>query len=183
MLDYEKGRLEGVRLIKPRVFADDRGHFKETYHIEKYADIGLTEPFVQDNVSWSRQHVLRGLHFQRAYPQGKLVHVLVGVVFDVAVDVRPDSPTYAQWEGHILSATNHYQLYIPPGFAHGFVVLGSEAAVHYKCTDLYRPDDEGGIIWNDPDLAIDWPVDKPELSPKDAALPLLKDLRLDGNEQ
>ncbi len=171
MLDVEQCKLAGVYLIRPRIFQDERGHFKETYHRDKYREIGIEGPFVQDNVSWSKRHVLRGLHYQRHYPQGKLVQVLVGRVFDVVVDLRPESPTCGQWTGHELSADNHHQLYLPPGLAHGFVVLSAEAAFHYKCTDLYRPDDEAGIVWNDPDLAIAWPVSAPILSPKDARLP------------
>ncbi len=180
MLDFERGKLAEVYLIKPQLFQDERGHFKETYHRDNYREIGVEGPFVQDNVSWSKRHVLRGLHYQRCFPQGKLVQVLVGRVFDVAVDLRPESPTYGQWEGCELSAENHHQLYLPPGLAHGFVVLSEAAAFHYKCTDIYRPDDEAGIVWNDPALAIAWPVSAPVLSPKDANLPRWADANCSG---
>jgi dTDP-4-dehydrorhamnose 3,5-epimerase len=170
-LETENGALAGVKLIKPRVFPDDRGFFTETYHVEKYRTAGIDLPFVQDNASYSSQNVLRGLHFQKQFPQGKLVYVMAGEIYDVAADIRPDSPTFGQWEGHRLSAENHHQLYVPPGCAHGFLVLSETALVMYKCTDIYRPSDDSGLIWNDPFFAIDWPVSDPILSPKDAVLP------------
>lgn len=174
MLRVEEGRLDGVLLIKPPVFEDARGYFTETYHADKYREAGLDRLFVQDNYSFSRRHVLRGLHYQRAYPQGKLVYVAQGEIWDVAVDIRRGSATFGQWEAHALSAENHHQLYIPEGYAHGFVVLSETAAVLYKCTDVYRPDDDHGLLWSDPDLGIEWPVREPVLSAKDAALPLVR---------
>lgn len=177
-LHVVKGRIPGVLRVEPRAFPDARGYFTESYHAAKYRDAGLDVTFVQDNYSFSHRHVLRGMHFQRTYPQGKLVYVVSGEIFDVAVDLRRDSPTRGQWEGHVLSETNHHQLYVPPGFAHGFLVLSETAIVHYKCTDLYRPEDDAGIRWNDPDIGIEWPVASPMLSDKDAVLPCLKDLPL-----
>ena len=173
------GKLEGVCLIQPRVFPDSRGFFTETYHARKYVEAGIDRAFVQDNYSFSSRHVLRGLHFQRKFPQGKLVYAVQGEIFDVAVDVRRDSPTYGQWEGHVLSSDNHHQLYIPEGFAHGFLVLSESAMVMYKCTELYVPSDDAGIIWNDPDVGIEWPVQNAILSDKDAALPRLSALTPD----
>lgn len=168
--------LPGVLLIEPRVFGDARGFFKETYHTRRYADHGVPGTglsFVQDNYSRSARGVLRGLHFQRRHPQGKLVQVVRGVVFDVVVDIRPSSTTCGQWYGIELSADNHRQLWVPPGMAHGFCVLSDLADFQYKCTDFYRPDDEGGIAWNDPAIAIDWPIAEPILSDKDARWPVL----------
>lgn len=179
-LDTVKGKLPGVLLIQPRAFPDARGYFTETYHIDKYREAGLTHDFVQDNFSFSKQHVLRGLHFQRKYPQGKLVYVLQGEIFDVAVDIRRGSPTFGQWEGYILSDENRHQLYVPEGFAHGFVVLSETAAVLYKCTDVYHPDDDSGLLWSDPALGIIWPIQVPVLSEKDAALPGLNELTDDA---
>lgn len=173
------GKLSGVVLVQPKVFPDERGFFTETYHVEKYREIGIPRLFVQDNYSFSKRHVLRGLHYQRNHPQGKLVYVASGEIYDVAVDIRRDSPTFGQWEGHVLSGENHHQLFVPEGFAHGFLVLSDHAAVMYKCTELYKPADDTGICWNDPDLAIHWPVDAPSLSPKDAVLPRLRDLSRD----
>ncbi len=170
---FNQGRLPGVVLVKPRVFGDPRGFFTETYHARRYAEGGIGEAFVQDNFSFSRQYVLRGLHYQLRHPQGKLVYAIQGQIFDVAVDIRRGSTTFGQWEGHVLTGENHFQLYIPPGFAHGFVVLSETATVMYKCTDLYTPNDEFGIRWDDPVLNIDWPVTDPLLSEKDAILPTL----------
>ncbi len=172
-LEAIPGKLDGVLLVKPKIFADSRGSFTETFHAVKYRDLGIEKEFVQDNVSVSKQHVLRGLHFQRRYPQGKLVFCVVGEIYDVAVDIRPDSATFGQWEAHRLSAENYHQLFIPAGFAHGFLVLSETATVTYKCTDIYRPDDDAGIRWDDPALAIEWPVTTPILSDKDQQLPLL----------
>lgn len=156
---FNKTGIEGVYVIEPQVFGDNRGYFMETYHKEVFAKNGLDVDFVQDNQSSSRRGVLRGLHFQYTQPQGKLVRVISGEVFDVAVDMRKDSPTYGKWEGVILSAENKKQFYIPEGFAHGFVVLSEGAEFTYKCTDFYKPDDEGGIQWNDPEIGIEWPID------------------------
>lgn len=166
-------RLPGVMIIEPDVFSDERGFFMETYHQARYDELGIKVRFVQDNLSYSRRGVLRGLHYQYPHSQGKLVYVVKGEVFDVAVDIRMGSPTFGQWVGVILSDQNRRQLYIPEGFAHGFVVLSDEALFAYKCTDFYHPEAEGGIVWNDPDLGIDWPEKKPLLSPKDAAYPRL----------
>jgi dTDP-4-dehydrorhamnose 3,5-epimerase len=170
------GRLPGVQLIQPRAFADPRGFFTETHHAAKYAEAGLNRTFVQDNFSFSTRHVLRGLHSQRRQPQGKLVFVVQGEIFDVAVDIRVGSPTFGQWEGHLLSGNNHHQLFVPEGFAHGFVVLSDTASVMYKCTALYDGTDEQGVRWNDPDIAIDWPVASPVLSDKDRILPALAEI-------
>jgi dTDP-4-dehydrorhamnose 3,5-epimerase len=165
--------LPGVLVVEPRVFGDDRGFFLERYHAERYAEAGVGARFVQDNHSRSRRGTLRGLHFQRSYPQGKLVEVARGHVWDVVLDLRAGSPTFGRWEGHDLSDETHRQLWVPPGFAHGFCVLSETADVLYKCTDVYRPDDEGGVAWDDPALGIDWPVERPTLSDKDRALPRL----------
>lgn len=171
-------KIPEVKIIEPKVFGDDRGFFLETFQAERYASVigdGLT--FVQDNHSRSCKGVLRGLHFQKTKPQGKLVRVVTGEVFDVAVDIRKDSPTFGQWEGVLLTGDNKKQFWVPPGFAHGFVVLSETADFEYKCTDYYDPSDEGAICWNDPDLAIDWPIDfEPSLSAKDLEAGLLKDL-------
>jgi len=175
-LQASEGKLPGLRLIQPRAFPDQRGFFTETYHVHKYPEAGVDQPFLQDNFSFSRRHVLRGMHFQSKYPQGKLVFVVQGEIFDVAVDIRRGSPTFGQWESFILSSENHHQLYVPAGFAHGFAVLSDTAAVMYKCTDVYRPDDDCGICWNDPDLGIAWPISTPVLSDKDACLPPLREL-------
>jgi len=169
--------IPDVLLIEPKVFGDARGFFLETYNKERYEVAGFPDvSFVQDNHSRSQQGVLRGLHFQIKHPQGKLVQVVTGAVFDVAVDVRLDSPTFGQWVGYELSGENHRQLWIPPGMAHGFCVLSETADFMYKCTDVYRPDDEGGVLWNDSDLNIDWGLDAPLVSAKDQVLPLLKNL-------
>ncbi len=167
--------LPEVKLIAPRVFGDHRGFFLETFHAARYADIGIRAPFVQDNWSRSTRGTLRGLHFQEPHGQGKLVQVMSGAVFDVAVDVRRGSPTFGRWVGYELNEENKHQLWIPAGFAHGFVVLSATCDFVYKCTDLYRPDAERAVAWNDPALNIDWHVDAPLLSPKDAAAPRLAD--------
>jgi dTDP-4-dehydrorhamnose 3,5-epimerase len=170
-------RLPGVVIIEPDVHRDDRGYFVETFHANRYLEeAGIRSDFVQDNLSYSEHGVLRGLHAQRAYPQGKLVRVSRGTVFDVAVDIDPGSPTFKQWVGVKLSGENQRQLWIPPGFAHGFQVLSETADSQYKCTEYYDPDDEIGVIWNDPDLAIDWPIDDPIVSAKDRSLPTLSAL-------
>lgn len=160
-------QLPGVFIIEPKVFVDDRGFFMEIWRQEEYRAIGITGPFVQDNLSFSRRGVLRGLHYQHPNGQGKLVSVVQGEVFDVAVDIRKDSPTFGRWVGVILSGDNHRQLWIPSGFAHGFCTLSESAYFVYKCTDVYTAQAEGGIIWNDPDVAIEWPLSDVKLSPKD----------------
>ena len=168
--------IPGLLVVEPRAFGDARGFFLERYHAERYAEAGIEAAFVQDNHSRSEGGVLRGLHFQRRHPQGKLVEVARGAIWDVAVDLRPGSATFGQWEGLHLSDQDHLQLWVPPGFAHGFCVLSDTADVLYKCTEVYRPDDEGGIVWDDPDLAIDWPITDPVLSDKDRVLPRLNTL-------
>ncbi len=179
---FIKTSIEGVYIIEPTVFGDERGYFMETYHAGEFKEAGLDFNFVQDNQSKSKKGVLRGLHFQYTRPQGKLVRVIKGEVFDVAVDLRNDSPTYGKWEGVVLSEENKKQFYIPEGFAHGFLVLSDEAEFTYKCTDFYDQGDEGGIIWNDPDINIDWPVndiDEINLSEKDKGLKTFKETRTD----
>jgi dTDP-4-dehydrorhamnose 3,5-epimerase len=159
--------LPGVLIIEPQVFGDDRGFFMETWNKERYAEAGIPTEFVQDNLSFSRKGVLRGLHFQDPNPQGKLVSVLQGEVFDVAVDIRRDSPTFGKWVGVNLSSDNRRQLYLPEGFAHGFCVTSEFALFSYKCTDSYSPKKEWILMWNDPDLGIDWPVTELQVSSKD----------------
>ncbi len=168
--------LEGVILVEPAVYGDDRGFFLETYHEKRYVAGGIAEHFVQDNHSKSRRGTLRGLHGQLQNPQGKLVRATEGEIFDVAVDVRRGSPTFGTWVGAALSAENFRQLYVPPGFVHGFCVLSESAQVEYKVTDFYDQEDEYGIIWNDPDIGIDWPIDQPLLSDRDRAAPSLREL-------
>jgi dTDP-4-dehydrorhamnose 3,5-epimerase len=170
-------KLPGVLLIQPKVFGDHRGFFKETFQSERYAEVGIDLPFVQDNHSRSQKGVLRGLHLQKTRPQGKLVSCSRGAVYDVAVDVDPASETFGQYFGVELTEDNHLQLWIPPGYAHGFCVLSEVADFQYKCTDLYFPDDEDGLIWNDSEVAIDWPIKTPQLSEKDLLLPTLKDIQ------
>ena len=152
-----KCHIEGLYIIEPAIHPDSRGYFMETYNLNDMRENGIDAVFVQDNQSMSVKGVLRGLHFQRNYPQGKLVRVISGEVFDVAVDIRSGSSTYGEWFGVILSAENRKQFYISPGFAHGFLVLSDRAEFVYKCTDFYHPGDEGGIAWNDPDIGIKWP--------------------------
>lgn len=152
--------IEGLYIIEPSVFGDERGYFMETYNQNDFKEAGLDMVFVQDNQSMSVKGVLRGLHYQKQYPQGKLVRVVRGRVFDVAVDLRSGSKTYGKWFGVELSAENKKQFYIPEGFAHGFLVLSDEAEFCYKCTDFYRPGDEGGMAWNDPEIGIDWPIEE-----------------------
>jgi len=170
--------IKGLYVIEPTVFKDERGYFVETYNQKDFEEAGLDMSFVQDNQSMSVKGVLRGLHFQKQYPQGKLVRVIRGSVFDVAVDLRADSKTYGTWFGVELSAENKKQFYIPEGFAHGFLVLSEEAEFAYKCTDFYRPKDEGGLLWSDPDIGIEWPVEegmKLIISDKDTKWGGLKD--------
>ena len=176
MMKISETALPGVLLIDVRVFADARGSFMETWQSERYAEGGIPRHFLQDNVSFSHHGVLRGLHFQHPQGQGKLVYVLQGEIFDVAVDIRVGSPTFGQWVGITLSENNHQQLYVPDGFAHGFCVVSQSAMVAYKCTDIYRPQTEGGVLWNDPELNIQWPISQPNLSLKDASYPLLRDI-------
>lgn len=166
-------RLPGVLRIEPRVFPDPRGFFMETWQAHRYQQEGLPGRFVQDNYSYSTRGVLRGLHYQLKHPQGKLVYVLQGEVFDVAVDIRQDSPAFGCWTSAVLSGENHNQLYIPAGFAHGFCVLSETAHFLYKCTDFYEPGDEYGLRWDDPALGIDWPIAAPLLSEKDRQYPTL----------
>lgn len=157
-ITVETCHIEGLKVITPQVFGDSRGYFMETYNYNDYKAAGIPEVFVQDNQSASKKGVLRGLHFQKNFPQDKLVRVVSGEVFDVAVDVRKDSATFGQWYGVILSAENKKQFFIPKGFAHGFVVLSDYAEFAYKCTDFYHPDDEGGLLWNDPEIGVEWPI-------------------------
>ncbi|MFH0911541.1 MAG: dTDP-4-dehydrorhamnose 3,5-epimerase [Planctomycetota bacterium] len=175
-MQVTKTALEGVLLLKPEVFADDRGAFCETFHRARYAALGVDSAFVQDNLSRSRQGVLRGLHYQLRHPQAKLITVVAGEIFDVAVDIRRGSPTFGRWTGAALSDADHSQIFIPPGFAHGFAVLSEEARVWYRCSDAYYAADDRGILWSDPRLGIEWPVEAPILSDKDRALPPLSEI-------
>ena len=179
-ISVETCHIEGLKIITPTVFGDKRGYFMETYNYNDFKEAGIDYNFVQDNQSASKKGVLRGLHFQINYPQDKLVRVVRGEVFDVAVDMREGSPTYGQWYGVRLSEDNKKQFFIPKNFAHGFVVLSDYAEFAYKCTDFYHPNDEGGIIWNDPDIGIEWPVDSDMeliISDKDTKWTTLKELK------
>jgi len=169
-----ESRLKGVLLIKPRVFEDSRGFFLETYNRDRYRDNGIEAEFVQDNYARSTRGILRGMHYQIKHSQAKLVWVPEGEVFDVAVDLRKDSPTFGQWEGYTLSSKNKHQLFVPTGFAHGYCVISETADFMYKCTDFYYPEDEGGLIWNDPKVGIEWPIEDPVLSEKDQNNPTLE---------
>lgn len=171
--------LPGVLIIEPKVFPDARGFFVETYQKERYQAMGIAPEFVQDNVSFSAKNVLRGVHSQSPHPQGKLVQVLQGIVWDVAVDIRRNSPHFGRWTAVTLTSETKNQFYIPAGFAHGFCVLSETALFAYKCTDIYFPGNEVGFRWDDPEVGIQWPVEKPLLSPKDIALPLLRDVVID----
>lgn len=166
-LKVEKTRLEGLLIVTPESFSDERGYLAETYHLERYREAGINCDFIQDNQSFSKRNVLRGLHTQIKKPQAKLARALVGEIFDVAVDARPGSPTFGQWDGVVLSDKNLKQLFIPKGFLHGFYVMSERALVHYKCSDLYDPTESFGVKWDDPDLAVEWPVKAPILSAKD----------------
>jgi dTDP-4-dehydrorhamnose 3,5-epimerase len=183
VMEVIKTSIDGVVIIEPKVFGDERGFFLETFQSDRYKEqAGIDLPFVQDNHSRSAKGVLRGLHFQKTKPQGKLVRVVRGAVFDVAVDIRKDSPTYGQWEGVLLSEENKKQFWVPPGLAHGFLVLSDVADFEYKCTDYYDPSDEGSLIWNDPSVGIEWPLDlldgvEIQLSGKDSTAGTLKELR------
>ena len=178
MFKFNKTSIEGVVVIEPQVFGDNRGYFMETYKEPDFKAAGLDYTFVQDNQSKSKKGVLRGLHFQINHPQAKLVRVIKGAVFDVAVDLRPNSPTYGKWEGVLLTEENKKMFMIPRGFAHGFLVVSDEAEFVYKCDDVYHPNDEGGIMYNDPDIGIKWPEIDCEilLSEKDKTHPRLKEL-------
>ncbi|MBX2807335.1 MAG: dTDP-4-dehydrorhamnose 3,5-epimerase [Cellvibrionaceae bacterium] len=173
--------LPGVVVIEPKVFGDERGFFLESFQKQRYAELaGINLDFVQDNHSRSRYGVLRGLHFQKTKPQGKLVRVVSGEVYDVAVDINPDSASYGQYAAVHLTGENKRQFWVPPGYAHGFVVLSDVADFEYKCTDYYDPTDEGSLIWNDPDVGIAWPIESPQLSGKDSVAPSLKKLNEGG---
>ncbi len=168
-------KLPGVLIVEPRVFGDERGFFMESFNGTRYEEAGLPGGFVQDNISRSARGVLRGLHFQNPRPQGKLVSVLAGEVFDVAVDIRVGSPTFGEWAGVSLSAENKRQFYVPPDFAHGFVVTSEAALFFYKCTEYYSPESEGTVLWDDPDIGVEWPMEAPTLSEKDKVAPLLSE--------
>ncbi len=178
--NFIKTSIDGVIIVEPTAFGDSRGYFMETYQKEEFIKGGITVDFVQDNQSMSTKGVLRGLHFQKQFSQSKLVRCIRGAVFDVAVDLRPDSKTYGKWEGVVLSAENKKQFFIPKNFAHGFLVLSDEAEFVYKVDDFYHPNDEGGLMWNDPDIAIEWPIEKGmeiKLSDKDKLHPPFKNLK------
>lgn len=169
--------LEGLRLIEPECFVDHRGDFEEVYQYHRYSEAGIASRFIQDNQVYSRQGVLRGLHYQKRFPQDKLIWAVSGQVYDVAVDLRPSSSTYGRWFGCMLSGENRRQLFIPGGFAHGYLVLSAKACILYKCSEDYHPEDEAGICWNDPELGIDWPIQKGQeiiLSEKDRSWPGFK---------
>jgi len=170
--------IPGLVITEPRVHGDERGYFFETWNAERYSAIGLPDRFVQSNVSRSAAGVIRGLHYQYPQPQGKLVTVLQGRVFDVAVDIRSDSPTFRQWAGVELSSSNHRQMYVPEGFAHGFCVLGDEALMNYMVTAPFRAEFDKAVAWDDPEIGIDWPLQPQSLSTKDSTAPLLKDIEL-----
>jgi dTDP-4-dehydrorhamnose 3,5-epimerase len=172
-----KTKLPGVVVIEPEVLLDKRGFFKETFRTDRYNDVGITLPFIQENYSRSQKGVLRGLHLQKSKPQGKLISCSLGCIYDVAVDINPKSKTFGNYVGVELSEQNHLQFWIPPGYAHGFCVLSKYADLNYKCTNFYFPEDEGGLIWNDPEVAIDWPIKSPLLSKKDKLLPSLNEIK------
>lgn len=180
MLKITKTPLDGVILIEPDVHGDNRGFFKESFQEKRYKDIGIDHSFVQDNISRSKKGVLRGLHFQKNNPQGKLVSCINGSVYDVAVDINVNSRSFGEYFGVLLTSSNHLQLWIPPGYAHGFCVVSDTADFYYKCTDFYNPDDECGLIWNDPKLNIKWPIDNPSVSKKDQNLPSLDSVSMDS---
>ncbi len=176
MFERSETELHGVCILRPQVFSDPRGWFCETYHAAKFAALGIRDQFVQDNHSYSTRHTLRGLHYQVSHPQSKLCRVIRGEVLDVAVDVRRGSPTFGKWVSTVLSAENKQQIYIPVGFAHGFLVLSEEAEFLYKCSDIYDPAGEAGVHWADPDLAIDWGIADPLVSDKDSRYPRLAEI-------
>jgi len=177
-MKFVETSLPGVLIVEPKVFGDDRGFFMEVYHAARFAEGGISAPFVQDNHSRSSRGVLRGLHFQEPNPQGKLVRAVTGAIFDVAVDIRRGSSTFGKWFGIELSGENKKQLWVPAGFAHGFCVTSATADVVYKCTALYEPQNDRGIRWNDPAIGIEWPAIEPLLSAKDAIAPLLAEAPL-----
>ncbi len=179
MFERIETAIPDVAIIKPQVFGDNRGFFLETYHATKFAELGISDTFVQDNHSRSRRGTLRGLHYQLQHAQAKLCRVVRGEVLDIAVDIRHGSPTFGKWTSAVLSAENKHQIYIPRGFAHGFVVLSDEAEFLYKCSDFYDPAGEYGIHWQDPQLAIQWGVSNPTVSSKDGGYPQLRDVPLD----
>ena len=179
--NFIETKIRDLYIIEPKVFGDNRGYFMEYYNKKAFFDAGLTMEFVQDNESKSKKGVLRGLHFQTKHTQGKLVRVTEGAVYDVAVDLRKGSPTYGQWEGILLTSENKKQFYVPEGFAHGFLVISDTAVFNYKCTDFYAPEYDGGVLWNDPEIGIEWPLDGIEevlLSEKDKNQKTLKELDL-----
>ena len=177
--EFERLKLDGLVLVKPRIFTDSRGFFIECYKKREFVQAGIPGDFVQDNHSKSSKGVIRGFHYQRgAFAQGKLVRCISGAMLDVGVDIRRGSPTFGKWEAVELTAENAHMLYLPPGFAHGFLVLSETAELMYKCTVEYTPSEEGGILWNDPAIGVKWPVKNPLLSGRDASLPLLKDAKL-----
>ena len=179
-MNIVKTKLSPVLLLEPKLFKDSRGFFMELYKESAYQAAGISAQFVQDNMSGSLKGAVRGLHYQLNHPQGKLVSIIRGAVFDVVVDIRVGSPSFGEWVGFELSETNHKQVYVPPGFAHGYCALSEEVIFHYKCTDYYHPEDEYGLLWSDPELNIAWPLEGEALiSAKDAACPLLKDVSLD----
>ena len=180
MIEVSKTPLSGVVIVENRVFEDERGFFMETFNQKRFKDVGLPAEFLQDNHSRSTRGVLRGLHYQYPQWQGKLVRVIRGAVFDVAVDIRADSMTFGKWFGIELNDENRLQLYIPPGFAHGFLTLSDEVDLVYKCTSLYKPEDDACIAWNDPDIGIEWPISDPLVSEKDAAAPRLSEISHGG---
>jgi dTDP-4-dehydrorhamnose 3,5-epimerase len=171
--------IDGLLVLEPDVFRDERGFFLETFHEQKYDYLGIKSKFVQDNLSLSSKGILRGLHFQYRHPQAKLVQVILGEVFDVVVDIRQGSPTFGKWFGIMLSQNNLYQMFIPEGFAHGYWVVSETALFAYKCSDFYSPADEGGLLWSDPDIGIQWPASEPVLSQKDSRLPRLSEFPKD----
>lgn len=175
--------IDGLLILEPRVYEDNRGYFMETYQQDRYDASGVDRLFVQDNISFSVRGTLRGLHFQIQRPQAKLIQVITGEIFDVAVDLRPGSATFGEWIGITLSDANHRQLFIPEGFAHGFCVMSETVHFLYKCSDVYMPQDEGGVLWSDPDIGVEWPLDHPIVSGKDSRLPLLSELSPDQYPQ
>ena len=176
-MQFSPTKIPDVILVEVPKFGDHRGFFMETYHAEKFADAGITTKFIQDNHASSQKDILRGLHYQLEFPQGKFIRCIQGEILDVAVDIRRSSPTFGHWVAEILSSENARQLYIPSGFAHGYLVLSEQAEVEYKCTELYHPEDEYGILWNDPAIGIDWGIKNPILSEKDKQQPLLKEVK------
>lgn len=176
-MDVKETEIPGLKIVEPKVFGDARGYFLETYSARRYADAGISQNFVQDNISFSGRGILRGLHFQNPGVQGKLVTVLQGEVFDVAVDIRHGSPTFGKWFGLFLNGENKRQFWVPAGFAHGFVVTSELALFSYKCDDYYNPQSEYSLLWNDPDIGISWPIELPKLSLKDEKARRLRDFR------